>query len=176
MAGRSKSGAGRSFAGVSRWDGIVRVPVVRSRGPGFSLIEVLVVVGLIAIAGVLAVGILGGGLERMQLRSAANDVAANLRFTRAHALATGVPQRFSIDPAARTWQAPRERSGTIPERLVVEFTGAREMQERAGEGVVMFFGDGASSGGRVRLEAGDARWDVDVAWLTGEVRVHRGQR
>ena len=143
---------------------------------GFSLIEVLVVAALIAIAGVLAVGILGGGLERVQLRSAVNDIAANLRFTRAHALATGTPQRFSIDPVARTWQAPRERSGTVPERLEVEFTGAREMQERAGEGVIMFFDDGASSGGRVRLEAGDARWDVDVAWLTGEVQVHRNRQ
>ena len=148
----------------------------RGRGRGFTLIEVLVVVGLIAIAGLLSVGILGGGLERMQLRSAAGDIAANLRFTRAHALATGTPQRFSIDPVQRSWQAPRERSGTIPERLEVEFTGAREMQERDGEGVIVFFDDGASSGGRVRLEAGDARWDVDVAWLTGEVRVHRGRR
>lgn len=141
---------------------------------GFSLIEVLAVAALIAIAGVLAVGILGGGMERMQMRSAAKDIAANLRFTRAHALATGAPQQFLIDPAARTWQAPRDRSGKIPERLEVEFTGAREMQQRAGEGVIVFFDDGASSGGRVRLEAGDARWDVDVAWLTGEVRVHRG--
>lgn len=144
--------------------------------PGFSLIEVLAVVALIAIAGVLAVGILGGGLERMQMRSAANEIAANLRFTRAHALATGSPQRFSIDPATRTWRAPRERSGAVPDRLEVTFTGAREMQERTGEGVIVFFGDGASSGGRVRLEAGEARWDVDVAWLTGEVRVHRGER
>ena len=144
--------------------------------PGFSLIEVLAVVALIAIAGVLAAGILGGGLERLQMRSAANDIAANLRFTRAHALATGSPQRFSIDPATRTWRAPRERSGAVPDRLEVTFTGAREMQERTGEGVIVFFGDGASSGGRVRLEAGEARWDVDVAWLTGEVRVHRGER
>lgn len=146
----------------------------RRAAPGFSLIEVLVVVALIAIAGMLAAGILGGGLERMRMRSAANDIAANLRFTRAHALATGTPQQFSIDPASRTWRAPRERHGTLPERLGVEFTGAREMQERAGEGVIVFFGDGASSGGRVRLESGNARWDVDVAWLTGEVRVHRG--
>ena len=149
----------------------------RSRaGRGFSLIEVLVVVGLIAIAGVLSAGILGGGMERMQIRSAAKEIAANLRFTRAHALATGTPQQFRLDPAARTWQAPRDRSGTIPERLRVEFTGAREMQQREDEGVIVFFDDGASSGGRVRLEAGDARWDIDVAWLTGEVRIHRGGR
>lgn len=143
---------------------------------GFSLLEVIAVVALIAIASLLAVGVLGGGLERMQMRSAAKDIAANLRFTRAHALATGTPQRFTLDPVARTWQAPRDRSGRIPERMEVEFTGAREAQARSGEGAVVFFDDGASTGGRVRLESGGARWDVDVAWLTGEVRIHRGQR
>lgn len=143
---------------------------------GFSLLEVLVVVSLIAIASLLAVGILGNGLERMQLRSAAKEVAANLRFTRAHALATGRPQRFAIDPAARTWQAPRERSGRIPDRFEVVFTGAREAQARSDEGVIVFFDDGASTGGRVRLEAGSATWDIDVAWLTGEVRIHRNRQ
>src|SRR5690606_22386831 len=101
---------------------------------GFSLIEVLVVVGLIAIAGVRGVGSRGGGRQRRRRRSAANDVAGHLRLTRAHALATGAPQRFSSDPAARTWQATREGSGTSPEQVGVEFTGAREMQERAAEG------------------------------------------
>ena len=78
---------------------------------GFSLLEVIAVVALIAIASLLAVGVLGGGLERMKMRAAAKDIAANLRFTRAHALATGTPQRFTLDPVARTWQAPRDRSG-----------------------------------------------------------------
>ena len=144
-----------------------------SRGRGFSLLEVLVVVALIAIAGLLAAGILGGGMERMQMRSAANDIAASLRFTRAHALQTGQAQRFTIDPSAHTWQAPRGRNGEIHQRFEVQFTGARGMQERAGEGVIVFFDDGASTGGRIRLEVAGARWDVDVAWLTGEVRIHR---
>jgi general secretion pathway protein H len=29
--------------------------------------------------------------------------------------------------------------------------------------------------GQVRLAANGGGWDVDVAWLTGEVRVHRVQ-
>lgn len=146
------------------------------RARGFSLLEVLVVVMLMAVAGLLAAGIIGGGVERLQVRSAAKDIAANLRFTRAHAIATGAPQRFTINPATRAWQAPRDRGGRIPERFEVAFTGAREVQPRADEGAIVFFEDGASTGGRVRLETAGARWDVDVAWLTGEVRIHRGQR
>ena len=41
------------------------------------------------------------------------------------------------------------------------------------KGVVRFFPDGAATGGRVRLLANGAGWDVDVRWLTGEVVVRR---
>lgn len=140
---------------------------------GFSLLEVLLVAALIAAASLVMVGTVGGGFERIQLRSAVKEVASNLRYARARALATGQPQRFSIDPAARTWQGPDGRAGRLSDRLVVEFTGAREAQATADEGAIVFFDDGASTGGRVRLEAGSAAWHVDVAWLTGEVRTHR---
>ena len=39
-----------------------------------------------------------------------------------------------------------------------------------------FFPDGASTGGRIRLTAKNAARDIDVAWLTGEVRVKRGEK
>ncbi|NZA28413.1 GspH/FimT family pseudopilin [Luteimonas sp. SJ-92] len=142
---------------------------------GFSLLEVLVVVALIAVASLLAVGALGGGIERIQLRSSAKEIAANLRYTRAHALATGAPQEFAIDPVAHSWRAPGGRSGSIPKKLEIVFTGAREVQPREGEGAIVFFDDGASTGGRVRLQSGSAGWNVDVAWLTGEVRMHRAE-
>ncbi|TKS54833.1 prepilin-type N-terminal cleavage/methylation domain-containing protein [Luteimonas yindakuii] len=142
---------------------------------GFSLIEVLVVVALIAAVGVLAVGVLGNGFERLRLRSAVNEVAGNLRHTRALAISTGQPQRFVIVPHERSWRAAGDRHGELPGQLSVEFTGAREVQPREGEGAIVFFPDGASTGGRVALASATARWNVDVAWLTGEVRVHRGE-
>lgn len=148
---------------------------VNNRVRGFSLLEILVVVALIAVASVLAVGVLSGGVERLQLRSSAKELAANLRFTRAHALATGAPQRFVIDPVGHTWQGPAGRRGTVPDTLEIVFTGAREVQPRADQGAIVFFDDGASTGGRIRLESGSAGWNVDVAWLTGEVRLHRGE-
>ncbi|GAA4853798.1 type II secretion system protein XpsH [Luteimonas vadosa] len=142
---------------------------------GFSLLEMLLVVVLIAATGLLAAGVLTGGLDRLQLKSSAQEIASQLRFTRAHAIATGSPQSFSIDPAAHTWRAAEERSGEVPERLGITFTGAREVQAREAEGVIVFFGDGASTGGRVRLSFRNAAWNVDVAWLTGEVRLHRAE-
>ncbi len=140
---------------------------------GFSLLEMLLVVVLIAATGVLAVGVVGGGFDRLALRSSSKEIASQLRFTRAHALATGVPQRFLLDPAGHAWQGANGRRGDVPEKLELTFTGAREVQAAPGVGAIVFFGDGASTGGRVRLAYRQAAWDVDVAWLTGEVSLHR---
>lgn len=145
------------------------------RARGFSLLEMLLVVTLIAATGLLAAGVLTGGMERMQLKASAQEIASQLRYTRAHAIATGTPQRFVIDPAAHRWEAANGRSGDVPARLGIAFTGAREAQARAGEGAIMFFGDGASTGGRVQLSFRGAAWNVDVAWLTGEVTRQRGE-
>lgn len=142
---------------------------------GTSLLEMLLVIALIAGIGLLAAGAFGGGLAGMQLRSSAKEVAAALRFTRTQAIATGRPQRFTLDPEAHRWTAPNGRKGEIPDSLRITFTGARQMQPRRGEGAIVFFADGASTGGRVQLSARRAAWNVDVAWLTGEVKLRRAE-
>ena len=143
------------------------------RASGFSLVEMLVVVALVAAVGVLSVGVLGGGMDRIRLNSAAKEVAGQLRFARAQAIATGTPQRFLIDPRTRAWQGARGRSGKLPDGIAIRFTGAREVQPSEDVGAIVFFGDGASTGGRIRLTLREAGWNVDVAWLTGEVALHR---
>lgn len=110
----------------------------------------------------------------MQLSSSAHQIASNLRFTRAQAIATGKPQRFLIDPHAHTWHAPKSRHGDIPPKLGIAFIGAREVQPRADEGAIEFFPDGAATGGRIQLSSGKATWNVDVAWLTGQVQITHG--
>ena len=171
-AGESRWQAG----GASRGDGLRHVAACGSTlraVRGFSLLEIVLVIAIIALASLLAAAALGGGIDGLRLRSAAKEVAAQLRYTRAQALATGEPQRFTIDPHAHTWSAPKQRHGTLPGQLGIVFTGAREVQPSRGEGAIVFFADGASTGGRVQLQVDDAAWKVDVAWLTGQVRLSR---
>ena len=148
-------------------------PVALPRG--FTLLEVLMVLVLIAAASALAAAAITGGFSGMQLRADAKEIAAQLRYTRAQAISTGRVQRFLIDPAAHTWLAPGNRKGDIGESFGVAFFGAREVQPMRGVGAIVFFADGASTGGRVQLTAKNAVWNIDVAWLTGEVKVRRGE-
>lgn len=143
------------------------------RPHGFSLLEIMLVIAIIALASLIAAAALTGGMDGFKLRSSARVVAAQLRYTRAQALATGEPQRFVIDPQAHTWTAPKGRHGEIPKRLGIVFTGARELQPSRGQGAILFFADGASTGGRVQLQIKRAAWNIDVTWLTGQVRLRR---
>ena len=149
---------------------------MHGRPAGFTLLEMLVVLVLVAAATLLAAAAFDGGLRGARLHGAAKDVAAQLRFTRAVAISSGTPQAFVIDPHARTWTAAKGRSGRLPELGTLVFQGLRAgpgAGAPTGKGEVRFFPDGAATGGRIRLAANGGGWDVDVAWLTGEVRVQR---
>ena len=152
----------------------------RRASRGFSLLEMLLVMALVAAASLLAVAAMSGGMQGMQLRAGAKEVAAQMRFARAVAISSGQPQDVVIDPQARRWEGAKGRSGDLPGGGEIVFTGARaaafgDGSSDRGKGAIRFFPDGAATGGRVRMLANGGGWDVDVGWLTGEVRVSRVQ-
>jgi general secretion pathway protein H len=160
-----------------RVDRADHVMTVGSAQRGFTLLEIILVMAIIALASVLAAAAMTGGFKGMQLKASAKEIASNLRYTRTQAIATGQPQRFVIDPAKHAWQAPNAHHGSIPDKLGIEFTGAREAQAggtSTSQGAIEFFPDGAATGGRIRLTAGTSAWDIDVAWLTGQVQLRQG--
>jgi general secretion pathway protein H len=142
---------------------------------GFTLIEILVVISLVAGLTVILMMSMNGGMNGLRLRSEAKTIASELRRARSQAISTGTVQAFRIVPEDRTWTGAKDRKGEIPKPLVVTFTGVRQVLERDGEGVILFFEDGASTGGRIQLRHERAAMNVDVAWLTGEVSLHRGE-
>lgn len=145
----------------------------RPRMRGVSLLEMLLVIALIAVAGVLAASVLGGGIDGLRLRASGKQLAAELRQVRTRAIASGKPQQFEIDPRTGQWSSTLGHRGTVPSQLRLAFAGAREVQPRAGRGAIRFFADGASTGGRIDLSARQAQWRIEVAWITGEVRSGR---
>lgn len=142
---------------------------------GVSLIELIVVVVLIAAATGLGAVAMRAGLPGQQLRSAARDLAAQLRFTRAQAIATGKPQVFVIEAGKRTWQAPGNRHGTVPDAITITATSARIEQPDRDSAGYRFFPEGASTGGRIVLSRDRAAWQLDIDWLTGEVTLARAE-
>jgi general secretion pathway protein H len=145
------------------------------RQRGFSLIELVVVMVLIAALVGLGAAAVGTGLPGQQLRGAARELAGELRFTRAQAIATGTEQVFELDVTDRRWTSAGKRAGRLPAELDLVATTARQEQPVRDVAAIRFFPDGAATGGRIVVKRGDAAWRIDVAWLTGEVTLRRGE-
>ena len=145
------------------------------RAQGFTLVELVVVVLLIAAMTGIGAMVIGSALPGPQLRGAAKELAGQLRFTRAQAIATGREQVFTLDVAGGRWTAADRRSGELPDDIALRVITARGESPADDVAAVRFFPDGAATGGRIVLAIDDAAWRIDVGWLTGEVTLSRGE-
>jgi len=137
---------------------------------GFTLVEIVVAIGLIALVLGFVTMASSGRLQRAALSHAGQDLVAALRYTRGQAIVTGEEQRLALDVEKQTYIAPKKPEVALPRGLKLALLTAAEEQISETSGAIRFFPDGSSTGGRVRLTAGERKWDVEVAWLTGEVR------
>lgn len=138
---------------------------------GFTLIEMIAVLMLIAlVAGAVAFS-LGSNLKGVKTRAAVRDLTAAMRYTRGLAIVQHEQRVLEIDVDARSYQAPGRPLVALPEGLDMKLLTAASEQTGDSKGVIRFFPDGSSSGGRVTLKREDREWRVEIAWLTGEVRM-----
>ncbi|EPJ79892.1 putative general secretion pathway protein H [Pseudomonas sp. CFII64] len=132
---------------------------------GFTLLELLMVIALMAVAlGVLGVG-LSRGLDASRDRQALREIVAALRQTRTQAVLSGAPLQLRFDLPKRSFQAPGQDPRHWPGNLAVQLTTAEALGP-----AVAFFPDGSSSGGHLLVERAGQRWRIDVGWLNGNVR------
>jgi general secretion pathway protein H len=138
------------------------------RHSGFTLVEVLVVMVIIALVlGLLATSI-SRSISGAETRVAARKVVAALRYTRTRAILDKSETVFMVDTEARSYQAPDREEVVLPEGVDILLTTARSELTSEVAGGIRFFPDGGSTGGHVDLVVRGREYRVDVAWLTGE--------
>jgi general secretion pathway protein H len=139
---------------------------------GFTMLEILVVLMLMALIAAVTIPTFGGGVSTTQLKSAAREVAAGLRLARGQAIAQRAESVLELDVAAHSFRVPPDpRVHELPAGIDIKlFTAQRDLLSEQ-VGTVRFYPDGGSNGGRITLAAGDRKFDVDVDWLTGRVAI-----
>lgn len=135
------------------------------RPRGFTLLELLMVIALMAMAFGLASFSVGQGLQAARERQVMREMVAALRQARLQAVLGGAPAVLRLDLERRTFQAPGQRQGQWPADMGVQLTSASELGSQ-----VAFYPDGSSSGGNLLLMRDGRQWRIDVGWLTGSVR------
>jgi prepilin-type N-terminal cleavage/methylation domain-containing protein len=138
---------------------------------GFTLLEVIVTLFVVALAVGVVVPVVGRSTETLRGRSQVARVSALLRHARDQAITTRRNHAVVIDPAAHrtTIIAGRDEvreTRALPPDLGVEASPPSAL-------TVRFEPNGVSSGAEFRLTAGPVRYRVTVDALTGRVRVER---
>ncbi len=136
---------------------------------GFTLLEMILVLVIAAVAAAVAVPNLQPAIANMQLQSATRDVASALRHTRGEALSRGREAEFVLNVKQHFYRITgRPKPYFLPDSVKLSlFTADFLTQE--GQGSIIFYPDGSASGGRVTLEGAGKTRLVDVVWLTGNV-------
>jgi general secretion pathway protein H len=148
-------------------------PGVHLPTPGFTLLELLVVLALATLMIGIVPAMMLGSLPGAEAKGAARHVAAGLRYARSQAITQQQEIAFVLDVEQRRYQiSPSNRQYQLPGRLSISMiTGQSELAGHA-TGTIRFFPDGSSTGGRITLAYDAREYRVDVNWLTGEVAVH----
>lgn len=138
----------------------------------FSLLELLVVLAIVALASTILVPAFTGGAGA-ELQVAARDLASGLRYARSHALTHGDEVTLTLDVDDRRFEISGSDIGRdLPSSVELSLYTARSELLDGNTAAIRFFPDGSSTGGRITVTGanGQERY-IDVDWLTGRVDI-----
>ncbi|WP_238189695.1 pilus assembly FimT family protein [Methylobacterium frigidaeris] len=140
---------------------------------GFTLVEMLVTMAILALAAGVAFQSLGpGALDRRTLL-ASETIAAEIGRLRAEAIRSGRAGRLAFEPQGHLFTSSRPGAPPIPVGgLAVAVEPGPIGRPTPGE--VRLLPDGSSTGGRILLGGGGTRRVLSVSALTGRVRREDG--
>ena len=139
---------------------------------GFTLIEIMIVLVLAALVMGVVVPRFSSGTAAIQFRSATKEIASGLRYIRMQAVTNNQETEFIFNLDENYYQlSGRDKEYRIPEDIAVTIYTAASLDRNNQQGVIRFFPDGSSTGGRITLETENYKRLVDVNWLTGQVKI-----
>jgi general secretion pathway protein H len=141
----------------------------RTRSAGFTLIEMMAVIVLLAIAMTAVTFSFSKSLQSARVRGASRDLVAALRYTRGQAIVKGEQEVLNLDLDSNAYTAPGKGSVKLPKDMTLRLTTAETEQTSANAGGIRFFADGSSTGGHISVFQGQREWRINVAWLTGDI-------
>ena len=137
---------------------------------GFTIVEMLVVIMIIALMTTI-VGVNLRAKDRTNLDSVARILMADLRYVRSMALVGSADTEIIVDVAGKHYfSSDAKINKHFPQGMTVAVTVDEKSVVETG-GKIIFYPDGSSSGGKIKLSKGNRELEVITAWLNGNVVV-----
>ena len=132
---------------------------------------------LVLVVLVIAYGIaspLVANLNGGDLKGSARTIASALKRARNDAIAGRKETPLTFDLEARTLTLASEAKPLqLPAKLELQLYTVQQEQTSEKVAAIRFYPDGSSTGGRVTVGKDDRKFEIDVDWLTGRVRINQ---
>ena len=154
----------------------MNVITLNKREKAFTLIELLLVIVIIAMAAAVVAPNIGSGNQTAKLNGAARELASALRFARGYALSHAKESTLLFNLDENTYKITgKEKLYKLSKQIEVTLNVAESELVGDRQGGVRFFPDGSSTGGRIVLTVEENERQLDVNWLTGQVDIYDWQ-
>ncbi len=140
---------------------------------GFTLLELIIVLGIMVL-GFAAVAVnFSAGNEVMALKAAARDLTSGLRYVRSQAMISHSQATLDFNLGNNSYLfSGQNKIYTIPENIDVTVSTAKD-ELHEGIAHLRFFPDGSSIGGRITLENNAHSQKININWLTGHISIEQ---
>jgi general secretion pathway protein H len=139
---------------------------------GFTLLEVVCVVAILALLAAIVLPALPQGTSRARLEACALETAALLKADRNAAIRRHTEVATDVDASSRFIRSPTSgRIVRIPPDITFDTQLAARCNQRPNGPTIRFFASGGSCGGVITLARGGVGFQIRVNWLTGGVEV-----
>jgi general secretion pathway protein H len=146
--------------------------MTRASERGFTLLEMVCVIALVAMVAAVLLPFVPRHTSRARLQAYALEAATLLKADRNAAIRSGADVSTLVDAPSRAI-----RSGAtaelirIPDDVHFEALLPKTCRQRAALSTISFFADGMSCGGAIALTRLDVAYEIRVNWLTGRIEI-----
>jgi len=140
---------------------------------GFTLVEMLVVLGIVAMMLAVVPPMLSNSIDHSRVKSATRQLAAGLKQARIKAINSREEATLELDTSNGSFHLDdMDKSLGLPADASLLLTTAQTEQLNDHSGAIRFFPDGSSTGGQIKISLKDRfEFIVDINWLTGKVTI-----
>src|SRR3982750_2330483 len=116
-----------------------RIPNPESRHKGFTLIELMAVILLLAIAMTAVTFSFSKSLKSARVAAASRDLVAALRYTRGQAIVKGQQEVLLLNLDDNSYTAPNKQPVKLPQDMSLRLTTAEQEVTGGNSGGIRFF-------------------------------------
>jgi type II secretory pathway pseudopilin PulG len=141
---------------------------------GFTLVELVLVIFVMALTASLLIPRIGAGWKRMEERDFLQTLAHTLKRAQIRAMSAGGTALFRISGAERTFGLDSPPELGIPENVEI-FSDLLEKDPLTGDRVIVFYPDGSVSDNDLKIVFDNQRaYRIFVHPISGTIRVVKG--